>query len=82
MVGVWLGLGAWSLAPAPACAVQEQDSDEECYDFSEYLPDNVSIDGCWECDTDVHWFASLFSWSWKATLNCVSGDDAMTIELD
>ncbi len=77
MVGACLAIGAWALAAVPVCAAE---SSGDCFDFSDYLPDNVSVDGCWDCDVDVHWFASLFSWSWKFTLSCTSDDGStMTI---
>ncbi len=81
VLGAWLGIGTWSLTPAPACAAQGEGEEDECFDFSDYVPDNVSVAGCWECDRDVHWLESLFSWSWKFTLECTS-DDGSTITFE
>lgn len=66
-----LAIAAWAFKPTSACAAT---ASGECFDFSEYLPEEISIDGCWDCDVDVHWLSSLFSWSWKVTLDCTSED--------
>ena len=79
MVVTCLGLGGLSLAPVPVCAAE---SGGDCFDFSKYLPDNVSIDGCWECDVNVHVWSSIFSWKfWKVTLTCTS-EDGTTMTID
>lgn len=66
-----LTIAIWLHSSATACAASDPG---DCFDFSEYLPGDISIDGCWDCDVDVHWWDSLFSWSWKFTLDCTSED--------
>lgn len=66
-----LTMAASSVVLTPPSAASDTG---DCFDFSDYLPDNISIAGCWDCEVDVHWWDSLFSWSWKFTLDCTSGD--------
>lgn len=61
--------------PIGATTVAQEDN---CFDFSEYLPDNITVDGCWTCDRDVHWWESLKALKWKVTFHCTS-DDGSTL---
>lgn len=49
---------------------------EECDDM-EFLPDGVSIDGCWQCDRDLHFGLSF--WCIDATWTCTSGENTLVV---
>lgn len=54
-------------------------SQEDCYGF-DMLPDGISIDGCWDCDTDYHFGLSF--WCVDVTISCTdSEDNTLTIDV-
>lgn len=68
-----------SRAAGSSSDAEPEPHEEQCYDF-DLLPDGVSIDGCWECDTDFHFGWSF--WCIDVTLSCEDGDDnSMTIDV-
>lgn len=66
-----------TLAAGPETDI-EPESQGDCYDFG-VLPDGVSIEGCWNCDKDVHWGWSF--WCVDVTLSCDDGE-GNSLEID
>lgn len=73
---------ALGIIGAPVACPEMMDTEAEsqgvCYDFDD-LPDGVSIEGCWDCDEDVHWGWSF--WCVDVTLSCTDGD-GNSLEID
>lgn len=54
---------------ANAACAQETDG-EECNDLAGCLPDGVTMEGCWECDTSVEGW-----WTLQITIVCTQTSD-------
>jgi len=51
-----------------ACA---QEDDEECNDLAGCLPEGVTMEGCWECETSTEGW-----WTLQVTIVCTQTSDA------
>ena len=65
-------VGVLLVSPDAYGATPVRANDDDCFDFSEYLPDGVTIDGCWECDISPRLDWSF--WCLDVTITCSSVD--------
>jgi len=65
------------IGPKHGCAMQDSEVRKEECDEMEFLPEGMSIDGCWQCDRDLHFGLSF--WCADATWTCTDGENTLVV---
>ena len=68
------------LSPKVACAAAPVQ--EECDDLTECVPEGMTVEGCWTCETDLHVWESAKSWCLIGTVTCSSDEGTIDFDFD
>lgn len=55
---------------------------EECDNLSGCVPDGMTVEGCWACDTDLHVWESIKSGALIGTVTCTSDEGTLDFDFD